>query len=74
VVTSDAGLIPTYVNSRTGIVLKKSQLKRELVVRAIDMVYKSPVKSKLKSVGAKLFTDSRNWEDIANDLKRTFED
>jgi glycosyltransferase involved in cell wall biosynthesis len=73
VVTSDAGLIPTYVTSRTGIILKRSQLKREIVVRAIDMVYKSPVKSKLKAVGAKLFTDSRDWEDIANDLKRAFE-
>jgi len=72
VVTSNAGLIPTYVTSRTGIVLKKSQLKREIVVRAIEMVYKSPVKSKLKAVGAKLFTDSRNWQDIANDLKRAF--
>jgi glycosyltransferase involved in cell wall biosynthesis len=73
VVTSDAGLIPTYVTSRTGIILKRSQLKREIVVRAIDMVYKTPVKSKLKAVGAKLFTDSRDWEDIANDLKRAFE-
>jgi glycosyltransferase involved in cell wall biosynthesis len=73
VVTSDAGLIPTYVTSRTGIILKRSQLKREIVVRAIDMVYKTPVKSKLKAVGAKLFTDSRDWEDIANDLKSAFE-
>jgi|TARA_Y100000310_G_C20691329_1_gene822453 glycosyltransferase involved in cell wall biosynthesis len=74
VVTSNAGLIPTYVNSRTGIVLKKAELKREIVVRAMDMVYKSPVKSKLRAVGAKLFTDSRNWNDIANDLKRAFVD
>jgi len=74
VITSDAGLIPTYVTARRGIVLKKSQLKKGYVAKAIEIVHDSPVKSKLKAVGAKLFTDSRNWNDIANDLKRTFED
>jgi glycosyltransferase involved in cell wall biosynthesis len=74
VITSNVGLIPTYVTSRRGIVLKKSQLKKGYVAKAIEMVYESPVKSKLKAVGAKLFTDSRNWNDIANDLKMAFED
>jgi len=74
VITSNAGLIPTYVTARRGIVLKKFQLKKGYVAKAIEMVHDSPVKSKLKAVGAKLFTDSRNWNDIANDLKRTFED
>ena len=74
IITSDAGLIPTYVNENTGILLGKNDLKKKKIVRAIESVHNQRFKSKMKTIAARIFIEKRDWSKIANDLSKTFDE
>ena len=73
IITSDAGLIPTYVNDRTGIILKKSELTRANIVRAMETVFHRRFAAKMKTITARLFIEKRDWIKIANELSDIFD-
>ena len=74
IITSDAGLIPTYVNERTGILLKKSELKKKNIVRSMESIRNQRFKAKMKTIAARLFIEKRDWSKIANELSKNFDE
>ncbi len=74
IITSDAGLIPTYVNEKTGILLKKSDLKKKIIVNAMASVRNQRFKAKMKTIAARLFIEKRDWSKIANELSKNFDE
>lgn len=74
IITSDAGLIPTYVNEKTGILLKQSDLKKKNVVKAMESIRNQRFKAKMKTIAARIFIEKRDWSKIANELSKIFDE
>jgi glycosyltransferase involved in cell wall biosynthesis len=75
VVATNVGLVSTYVKDGKGILLKPADLKRHLVVKALDMIYNSPKAMKVMSKGAlKEMNKKRSWYRVAKDLKKIFKE
>ena len=73
VISSAVGLIPTYVNDATGILIEKKDLKKQRVVQSMESVRNSRFKAKIKTIAARIFIEKRDWSKIANELSNIFD-
>jgi len=73
IISSAVGLIPTYVNDTTGILIEKKDLKKQRVVQSMESIRNSRFKAKIKTIAARIFIEKRDWNKIANELSNIFD-
>jgi len=49
-------------------------LKKQTVVRAMESVRNSRFKAKIKTIAARIFIEKRDWNKIADDLSKIFDE
>ena len=73
IISSAVGLIPTYVNDTTGILIEKKDLKKQRIVQSMESIRNSRFKAKIKTIAARIFIEKRDWNKIANELSNIFD-